>query len=196
MDEHFVEINYNDSPLVLMILIDEEDQSAELLISRDHFSAKRKYSFKSFDSLKMAQLYCETNYNVGVSSWGKTPIFSKKFEFNYSVSNYGTPQPQTQGFEEAVLKIEVTPATEETKDLIAQHNKIEITGNPAGLRKLAAQLLLCADSEEYDEYFHIHMSSQKSNLELTLLAPNYFKRNKDKDGELILIYDKNKFFEE
>lgn len=191
MKEFFKELEWEGRPLVLVIMLYEADLTAELVISRNHFSFKREYSFKSFNSIKEAKTYCQETYQVRENEWGNTPFFEKKFAFDYSVSNWGTPQPNVEGFEDAVIKIEVTPATEEADDLIAQKNKVDITGNAAGLRKLAAQLLLCADSEEYDEYFHIHLNNEKSNLELTLMAPNYFKANKDKQGELILFCDKD-----
>ena len=196
MNKCFVEIKHEGESLVLIIGVDQESGSADLIISKNYFSAERSSQFKDFASLENAQSYCLSTYGVAKSDWTDKPKLSQNFEFEFALSDYGVPQPHTIGFPGAKIKVVFAPAPSVAGD--PQPNQIEISGNAAGLRMLAAQLLLCADSHTYDPWFHIHFKSDASNLEMTLYAPSYFDRWEKKtddrrdnipQGELLLVCD-------
>jgi hypothetical protein len=56
---------------------------------------------------------------------------------------------------------------------------LNICGNHEGLQHLAAMLLLCADGEFYDRFFHMHLEDEAgfihSDMPVTLRSPSYFE---------------------
>ena len=96
------------------------------------------------------------------------------FQFDYTVSTAGVPQPYPVAQPKAKILIRCTPAEDENGRV---YEVMNICGNREGLKHLAAMLVLCADSEQYDPEFHVHLERERevdTDTEVTLRAPVYY----------------------
>ncbi len=103
----------------------------------------------------------------------KNPRLRYCFRFNYKVTQRGVPQPYPLATPNSIIVFRFSPAEDETG---AVRTVLNICGTRAGLKRLAAMLVLCADSEQYDPEFHIHLEAVKgveTDLDVTLRAPVY-----------------------
>jgi hypothetical protein len=164
-----------ESHLVLIVDdVDRENSCVDLFVSHEHYSQNRTVvESKGFSSLEEALTFCTAKYGVTAAAWKKDPAFEFRFDFQFRVTNSGIPQPFPLGFGET----EVVFQLGEKENLLdgSKTPSLLITGNRAGLRELAARLLLCADSEQYDPDFHMHLDAAKthrlSNVDVTLYSP-------------------------
>lgn len=129
-----------------------------------------------FASIILAEQYAQQEHSVSVTDWLDDAPFHYDFHFDYTVSYTGVPQPSLLDSPGAKLVFRLeTEDTPDGKDGQALH----ICGNKDGLRRLAARLLLCADSEQYDESFHIHLDHHDeeltTNISVTLRSPSYLE---------------------
>lgn len=157
--------------------LDASDLPVQLVVNRHHLCAKREVVLdREFRTIEEAKDYCTRQFGVPLVDWQDQVTFPYVFQFDFAVSNTGVPQPQPVGFADSKIVFRHT----EREDLCtgAKRLALNICGNPEGLKQLAAMLLLCADSANYDEWFHIHLEDQKEfdgDIEVTLRAPSYLE---------------------
>jgi hypothetical protein len=160
-----------------------------LFVNANHYSASRRTVEKSYYwDLSTAQEDCRERFGVRTSEWvsGDGFRFAEIFRFDYSITNQGLPQPYPLGFEGAEVVFALDKA--ERPDG-SSTSVLNVSGNPDGLRRLAALLILCAESERYDAGFHVHLDHESatpgeppflaSSLDVTLRAPSYLDVLKD-----------------
>lgn len=169
------------SEQLFFILVDEcysdNDEPFTLFVHANHYSSSRaEWARKFFGTKAMAFEYCEQQYGIDPTTWISQTRFVQEFRFEYSITDLGTPQPYLLDFEEGEVIFRFS-GEELGKDY--KRPALNISGNRMGLRRLAAMLLLCADSERYDSTFHIHLDDEKGFLlpdgPVTLRNPVYFK---------------------
>lgn len=100
------------------------------------------------------------------------PIAST-FEFNYTLTNLGQPQPYPVASPDARIVFRCSPIENEDGQT---RMGLNICGTREGLKHLAAMLILCADSDKYDPEFHIHLDEQQgvdADMDVTIRAPIY-----------------------
>jgi hypothetical protein len=158
--------------------LEPDDCRCELSAVRHYFSVKRENVFtKECANIREAQEYCAREYGIEVSEWKEEVFLPYDFHFDYTVSSGGVPQPYPTGFPDRKIVIRVLE-----RDFMKADNEVEkqpvlnICGNREGLKYLAALCLLTADSEQYDDSFHIHLEHQigfDTNIAATLRAPVY-----------------------
>lgn len=164
------------------VLVDEcysnNDESFTLFIYSNYYSFERTERLREFfNTLEEAFDYCQRKYEINVREWQSEVRFTQNFLFEYGVTSLGTPQPYLFGFENGQIIFRLR------KDRESFDNKttlsLDICGNREGLQRLAALLLLCADGESYDKFFHIHLEDEedflRSDVEVTLRSPSYFE---------------------
>jgi hypothetical protein len=159
---------------------EDDGDPFEVIVHADHYLASRRtIESVTLATLAEAQAYCRDRYGVATSAWRPHDEirFRYEFAFDYNVSSTGVPQPHPLGFEGAriVFRLSQVEHFDEPSTPV-----LDISGNPEGLRRLAAELLLCADSERYDPEFHIHLDRGtdffSGDIDATLRAPAYFER--------------------
>ncbi len=97
------------------------------------------------------------------------------FEFEYTVTEVGVPQPYPVKPPNAKVLFRLSPAEDENGRKFSVMN---ICGNREGLEYLAAMLVLSADSAKYDPYFHIHLEDMEgfeTDMDVTVRAPSYLE---------------------
>jgi len=97
------------------------------------------------------------------------------FEFDYTVSTVGVPQPYPIPPRAPRILFRLSSAEDENG---REFSVLNICGNRAGLEYLAAMFVLSADSAKYDPAFHIHLEDMKcveTDLDVTVRAPAYLK---------------------
>ena len=176
-----------------LVLVEEVYSDAgepwTLLVNADHYGAGRRTLAKAYYwDLAAAQADCRDRYGVRAEDWVSAEAirFGHVFRFDYAITNQGVPQPYPLGFDGA----EVVFALGEVQHPDGPSTPVlNVSGNPDGLRRLAALLLLCAESERYDAQFHVHLDREPvvpgqrpfltSDLDVTLRAPAYLADLKD-----------------
>ena len=96
------------------------------------------------------------------------------FEFDYTVTTHGVPQPYPVRPPNSSLLFRLSPAEDQDGQKFLVMN---VCGNREGLEYLAAMLALTANSEKYDPEFHIHLERMvgvKTDMDVTIRAPAYF----------------------
>ena len=153
---------------------DFPDLACQLMVNRHHLSRDREeIARKDFTGLAQAQEYCQKEYGVAPGDWLNEITLPYKFEFNYTLSNCGVPQPYPVASRDAEMLFRFSPAVDENGRTRSVFN---ICGTREGLKCLAAMLVLCADSEKYDPEFHIHLEDQPSvetDIDVTIRSPAY-----------------------
>ena len=97
------------------------------------------------------------------------------FDFNYTVTTEGVPQPYPVPPSNPSILFRISSAENEDG---REFPVLNICGNPEGLEYLAAMLVLSAHSEKYDPYFHIHLEDEKcveTDMDVTIRAPAYLE---------------------
>jgi len=95
------------------------------------------------------------------------------FEFEYTVTTQGVPQPYPVRPPNLRVLFRLSPAEDENGRKFSVMN---ICGNRDGLEYLAAMLLLCGDSAKYDPEFHVHLEGIEgfeTDMDVTIRAPAY-----------------------
>lgn len=161
------------------------DKPFEVDVFADHYSAaRRSLDQVSFRSLDDALAYCLERYGVREADWrSATDVrFPETFSFESGVTNLGVPQPFPFGFEgaEVVFRLGSVEHEDEPSTPV-----LHVTGNREGLQRLAALLLLCADSERFDSQFHVHLEREgdgfiSGDIDVDLRAPAYMKSFRDR----------------
>jgi hypothetical protein len=160
-----------------------------LFVNADHYGTGRRTVEKAYYwDLDAAQADCQERYGVRAKEWvaGDAVRFGQTFRFDYAVTNQGIPQPYPLGFDGA----EVFFALDKAEHLDGPSTAVlNVCGNPDGLRRLAALLILCAESERYDARFHVHLDNEPDapgerafltgDLDVMLRAPAYLADLKD-----------------
>lgn len=150
----------------------EDDEPYTLFAYTNYYSASRsEQSRMFFKSSELAFEYCEQFYDIPKNSWVSKKRLVQEFHFEYAISAWGKPQPYLLDFENG-----------ETLFLVTENSNtqtLNISGNREGLRRLAAMLIICAESEKYDEFFHIHLEDKGGfilpDLPVILRSPSYFE---------------------
>ncbi|MEN6449301.1 MAG: hypothetical protein ABFC96_02325 [Thermoguttaceae bacterium] len=154
--------------------VDPDECRCELFVNRRHLSAEREEVFRrAFANVADARAYCAREYGVGASDWQDRIIQSYTFQFDYEITNLGVPQPIPVGFDESKIVLRLAPREDENGVITSA---LSICGTREGLRRLAAMCLLCADAEQYDPEFHIHLENDadiESDIVATIRAPAY-----------------------
>jgi|GEM_PF-4857472 len=99
--------------------------------------------------------------------------FQYSFEFEYTVTTQGVPQPYPVVPANARVLFRLSPAVDETGRAFSVLN---ICGNREGLEYLAAMLVLSGDSAKHDPFFHIHLEDMEgfeTDMDVTIRAPSY-----------------------
>jgi hypothetical protein len=162
----------------------EEDRPFTLWVNQDHYSPQRKLIEEAhFVTFESACAYCQQRYGLGQdASWDDEPVFERNFSFKYRVTHTGVPQPSVLDLPGSVIAFSLSK--EGGLDAEGRATRtISICGNKAGLRQLAAMLLLCAESESLDPEFHIHLDNAPTDdacrvlteLPVTLRSPAYLR---------------------
>jgi hypothetical protein len=154
-----------------------------LFVNADHYGAGRRTLEKAYYwGLDTAQADCRDRYGVHPEHWlaGNAVRFGELFRFDYAVTNQGVPQPYPLGFAGAEVFFAFGKVEHSNGPPIPVLN---VSGNSDGFRRLAALLLLCAESERYDARFHMHLEREPvapgerpfltSDVDVTLRAPAY-----------------------
>ncbi len=160
-----------------------------LFVNADHYSAGRRTVAKAFYwSIDAAQADCSERFGVNPGDWaaGDAIRFAHTFRFDYAVTNKGVPQPYPLGFHGAEVFFGLDKVEHSSGSSTPVLN---VSGNADGLRRLAALLILCADSDRYDARFHVHLEREPvspdehpfltSDFDVTLRAPAYLAELKD-----------------
>jgi hypothetical protein len=152
----------------------DERAACQLMINRHHLSRDREQiASMDFTDLAHAQDYCFKEYGVAPGDWMHEIRLPCAFRFNYTVSNSGVPQPYPVASPNAKILFRFTPAEDEDG---RSRRVLNICGTREGMERLAAMLVLCADSEKYDPEFHIHLEDQhwvETDIDVTIRAPVY-----------------------
>lgn len=163
---HFVLVNecYSDG-----------DEPFTLFLYTHHYSAKRSERDRLFfHTQEAAFAYCLNKYHIGQNEWKNQIRFQKDFRFEYEVTNLGIPQPRPLGFENGKIVARLGERTDNSGNREAVLN---LSGNRDGLRRLAAMFIVCAESEQFDNHFHIHLEDDDFallDIPITLRSPSYF----------------------
>src|SRR5689334_5236656 len=155
----------------------EGEEPFTLFVHADHYSAARGELERAFfNTLAEGQAYCRDKFGVATQDWQPAEgiRFRHDFAFEFAVTNRGVPQPYPLGFDEAEVVFRLGQVQHPDAPPTAV---LDVCGNPAGLRQLAAWLLLCADGERYDPGFHVHLDREEqefsaSDIDVTLRAPS------------------------
>jgi hypothetical protein len=102
------------------------------------------------------------------------------FEFDYTVTSVGVPQPFPVPPANPSILFRLSPAE---NDEGRKFSVLNICGNREGLEYLAAMILLSADSAKYDPEFHIHLEhveGVETDIDVTIRAPAYLNRLKSR----------------
>lgn len=155
-----------------------DDRPFTLFVSTQHYSPERKcIDEEHFVSLEEARLYCESKHNLPANTpWEDDPVHTATFSFTYKVTHSGIPQPYICDLPDGIISI--SRGNEKVSIDDREVPGITICGNKEGLRRLAAMLLLCADSEPFDPMFHMHLEDRPgvvAELPVTLRAPGYLQ---------------------
>lgn len=155
----------------------EADPPCQLIVTRHHLSRDREpIAGKDFADLAQAQDYCLKEYGVARGDWKHEITLSYTFEFNYTVSNCGIPQPCPVASPDARIVFRLSPIEDEIGGTRAGLN---ICGTRDGLKRLAAMLILSAESDKYDPEFHVHLEDQQgveADMDVTIRAPVYLDK--------------------
>jgi hypothetical protein len=160
-----------------------------LFVNADHYGAGRRTLDKTYYwDLDSAQADCGDRFGVHIEDWvaGDAVRLGQLFRFDYAITNQGVPQPYPLGFYGA----EVFFALDKSEHPDGPSTPVlNVSGNADGLRRLAALLILCAESERYDARFHVHLEREPfapgerafltGELDVTLRAPTYLADLKD-----------------
>jgi hypothetical protein len=95
------------------------------------------------------------------------------FEFEYTVTDQGVPQPYPVKPPNSRVLFRLSPAEDDNGQKLSVLN---ICGNREGLEYLAAMLVLSGDSAKYDPEFHIHLGDMEefeTDMDVTIRAPAY-----------------------
>ena len=153
---------------------DSHQPAYELMVNRHHLSRDREQVTRmSFSDLGQAQDYCLKEYGVAPGDWMHEATLTCTFEFNYTLTNCGVPQPYPVASPEARIVFRCLPIEDENG---RTRTGLNICGTREGLKRLAAMLVLCADSDKYDPEFHIHLEDQQgveADMDVTIRAPVY-----------------------
>lgn len=153
----------------------DNEEPFTLFINTNHYSPQRaERARKFFWSLEAALDFCHSQYGLEQKDWQSEARFTQDFHFEYGVTNHGVPQPFVVGFEggQVIFKLGETEWDGERQAIL------NVSGNPDGLRRLAALLLLCAEAERYDSHLHFHLDDERfvlTDLPVTLRSPVYFE---------------------
>jgi hypothetical protein len=151
-----------------------DEPAIQLIVNRRHLSPDREaIASVNFTDLAQAKDHCLKEYGVAPSDWVREMTFPRTFQFNYKVSNTGVPQPYPVAPSNAQIVFRFSPCEDENGRATRVLN---ICGTREGLEYLAAMLVLCADSDKYDPWFHIHledMESVETDMDVTIRAPSY-----------------------
>jgi hypothetical protein len=144
------------------------------MVNRNHLSRDREtISSASFKDLAQAQDYCLNEYGVARSDWAHDVPIPCTFQFNYTVSSTGVPQPHPVAPANSQIVFRFSPREDENG---RKTRVLNICGTREGLEYLAAMLVLCADSDKYDRWFHIHLEDierVETDTDVTIRAPSY-----------------------
>ncbi|MCP4608496.1 MAG: hypothetical protein GY845_07265 [Planctomycetes bacterium] len=166
-DLHFILVNecYSD-----------DGEPITLFIHVNHYSAERdERARKFFRSFEQAIEYCKQEYGIDPDEWKIQVRFIRDFQFEYSVTHIGVPQPYPLGFEEGQVIFRID---EEESNCGSKMKVLNICGNGSGLQRLAALLLLCAEGERYERFLHMHLEDEEGfllDIPVTLRSPSYFE---------------------
>lgn len=180
--------------LLHFILVEEcysdDDEPFTLFVNEKYYSAERAERIRIyFHSREEALLYCHQEYGLEINEWEEEFRFTYNFDFEYGVTDLGIPQPYLKSLEDGrvIFKLGQRIGSREDKTVSA----LNISGNRQGLQRLGALLLLCAESEQFDKTFHIHLEDLEGfilpNFPVTLRNPSYFEeigRSKWKEGSI------------
>lgn len=176
------------------ILVEEcysdNNEPFTLFVNEKHYSAERSERTRAyFYSREEALLYCQQEYGIETNEWKEEFRFTHNFDFDYRVTDFGVPQPYLESLEDGrvIFKLGRRIGPEEDKPVTV----LNISGNRQGLQRLAALLLLCAESEQFDKTFHIHLEDLEGfilpDFPITLRSPSYFEdivRSEWKEGSV------------
>ena len=126
--------------------------------------------------MAQARDYCLKHYGVAPGDWLHEIVLSYVCKFKYTVTNCGIPQPYPIASPDARIVFRCSPIESEDNQT---RTGLNICGTREGLKRLAAMLILCADSDNYDPEFHIHLEAQhgvEADMDVTIRAPVYLDR--------------------
>jgi hypothetical protein len=151
-----------------------DERTCQLMVNRHHLSQDRQEIARvDFASLAEAQSYCLREYGIAPSDWRHEVTLSHTFQFDYTITNLGVPQPCPVVSPNAKILFRFSPAEDENGRI---SQVLNVCGTREGMERLAAMLLLCASSDKYDPEFHIHLEREElveTDLEVTIRAPLY-----------------------
>ena len=176
-----------------LVLVEETYSDAgepwTLFVNANHYATGRRTVERAFYwSLAAAQADCRERYQVRVEDWVSSEAirFGHVFQFDFAVTNQGVPQPYPLGFDGAEVLFALGGVEHPDGPPTPVLN---VSGNREGLCRLAALLLLCAESDRYNARFHVHLDREPaetgerpfltSELDVTLRAPAYLSDLKD-----------------
>ena len=161
-----------------LVLIEDTSPLADapcFLVVHHHYLTRDREPIASryFTDLAEAQDYCLKEYAVALGDWLHEITFPCTFEFNYTLSSLGIPEPYPVAAPDARIALLLSPIEDEDG---RTRNGLNICGTREGLRHLAAMLVLCADSDKYDPEFHVHLERLQcveADMDVTIRSPVY-----------------------
>lgn len=142
---------------------------------------------RTFESLDGALAFCEHKYGVLPDNWQDVLPVNATFSYKYEVTHLGTPQPILVFAYPGKIQFLVDTANEDVASDVTSY-QLHICGDRDGLRRLAALLLLAADSEALDKHYHGHLDATDDvvgNASMLIHGPGSFplkERNRDRAG--------------
>ncbi len=155
---------------------DSDEPACQLMVNRHHLSRDREQiANMDFTDVAHAKDYCLKEYGVARGDWMDEIRLPCTFQFDYTVTNSGVPQPCAVASPNAEILFRFTRADDENG---RSRSVLNICGTREGMERLAAMLVLCADSEKYDPEFHIHLEREpwvETDMDVTILRRSIWK---------------------
>ena len=141
-----------------------------------------------FHNVREAQEYCARKYGIEVAEWQNHIRLRHEFGFDYEVSNLGNPHPYPVTPPNAKIVMRLSPwgicwpDGEETQTI-----RLSICGTREGLEHLAAMLLVCAHSQQYDPEYTVDLEREEcveTNVPVRICTPGNLEYLRDSQYEL------------
>lgn len=155
-----------------------DDQYELYLVESFHTPRQRLLKDWAFPDRESAIRFCQEEYSVAPNCWTNEPKYSLRMGVEYRLSCSGVPQPKLMSPPQGKLMFHTSLAeTGENVNPNGYSYDLQIFGDRAGLRALAARLLITAESEAFDDEFHWHLDFHSSgNTSVTIRSPIYLRR--------------------
>lgn len=130
---------------------------------------------QEFVSVEEAMDFCRRKYSIEKGEWQSIAPFTLDLHIEYGLTHTGTPQPVLSYPQGGAIAFRVTENPRGSNPDGSPYD-LEICGTREGLRRLAAWLVVCAESEHFDAEYHHHFENgteTEGNTSVTIRSPQY-----------------------